>query len=226
VPGSDEGAIGLAKTVLRKAVQLRRDCRSEETRRHDDLARLSLVRERLSALRPRTIACYLSAGSEPGTLPLVGWLAAHDVEILLPVVSDGAGRRREPGWARYAGPDALRTGRAGIVEPTGPFLAADAIAQAELVVCPGVAGSERGERLGRGGGWYDRVLAHAGGPVWLLLNDDEVLPELPVAPWDRPVDALVTPTRFLTGFPDAATGAGQRLQPHAERRGPDQATTA
>lgn len=224
MPGSDEGAIGLAKTVLRKAVQLRRDCRSEESRRHDDLARLSVIREQLNALRPRTIACYLSAGSEPGTLPLVGWLAAHDVEILLPVVSDGDRRRPEPAWARYTGPDALRTGRAGIVEPTSPVLPAAAIARAELVVCPGVAGSERGERLGRGGGWYDRVLGQAGGPVWLLLNDDEVLPELPVAPWDRPVDALVTPTRFLTGFPEPTAGPDHR--PRAERSDADQATTA
>ena len=54
-------------------------------------------------------------------------------------------------------------------------------------------------RLGRGGGWYDRALAAAtpGTPVWVLLNTDEVLPAIPVHPWDRPVDALLTPAALL-----------------------------
>ena len=198
MPASDDDAIRLAKRVLRNAVQLRRDARSEGDRRHDDLARLSLLRGQLLSMSADTVACYLSVGSEPGTLPLIGWLAAHDRRILLPVLTDGAGRRRhDPAWGEYAGPDLLRSGRAGIVEPAGPVLPESAVAEADVVICPGLAGTGTGARLGRGGGWYDRVLGAAHGPVWVLLNDDEVLPELPTAAWDRSVDAVITPTRFL-----------------------------
>lgn len=198
MPASDEDAIRLAKRVLRKAVQLRRDARSDGDRRHHDLARLSLLREQLLSASAGTVACYLSVGSEPGTLPLIGWLAAHDRRILLPVLTDGAGRwLPDPAWGDYAGPDRLRSGRAGIVEPTGPVLPDPAVAGADVVICPGLAGTDTGARLGRGGGWYDRVLGAARGPVWLLLNDDEVLPQLPTAAWDRSVDAVITPTRFL-----------------------------
>lgn len=198
MPATDEDAVRLAKRVLRNAVRLRRDSRPEGQRRHDDLARLSLLRERLVADLPGTVACYLSTGTEPGTLPLIGWLAAHDCRILLPVLTDVDGRwRDEPVWADYAGPDQLRVGRAGIVEPTLAVHSGDPLSGIDAMICPGLAGARSGARLGRGGGWYDRVLGSVTAPVWLLLNDDEVLPELPTAAWDRPVDALVTPSRFL-----------------------------
>jgi len=34
-------------------------------------------------------------------------------------------------------------------------------------------------------------------PVWLLLNDDEVLETIPIHAWDHRVDVIVTPTRMI-----------------------------
>ena len=192
---ADDEAIAGAKTQLRSAVQLRRASRTAQQRTRDDEARLTVLEAALGARPPATVAAYLSTGAEPGTLQLVGWLAAHGVRVLLPVLSRG----RAPAWAPYAGPDALQVGRHGIPEPQGEPLPADGLAAAELVLCPGLAANEQGDRLGRGGGWYDRALAAAapGTPVWVLLNTDEVLPAIPVHPWDRPVDALLTPEALL-----------------------------
>ena len=192
---ADDAALAQAKVVLRRAVQLRRESRSAAQRTADDEARLAVLDGALRPRLPRTVAAYLSAGVEPGTLQLVGWLAAHGVAILLPVLSRG----REPAWAPYAGPDALQLGRHGILEPSTEPLPADGLSTAELILCPALAANRRGDRLGRGGGWYDRALAAAapGTPVWVLLNSDEVLPAIPVQDWDRPVDALVTPDGLL-----------------------------
>ena len=192
---ADDEAIAGAKSVLRAAVQLRRESRTAEQRTRDDEGRLAVLDTALGSRPPATVAAYLSAGVEPGTLQLVGWLAAHGVRVLLPVLSRG----RAPAWATYTGPDALQVGRHGILEPQGDPLPADGLASAELVLCPGLAANVQGDRLGRGGGWYDRALAAAtpGTPVWALLNTDEVLPAIPVHAWDRPVDALLTPAALL-----------------------------
>jgi 5-formyltetrahydrofolate cyclo-ligase len=192
---ADDEAIAGAKRVLRHAVQVRRESRSAEQRARDDEARLGVLDAALGDRPPATVAAYLSAGAEPGTLQLVGWLAAHDVRVLLPVLSRGAA----PAWAAYAGPDALQLGRHGILEPSTAPRAEEGLADAELILAPALAANRHGDRLGRGGGWYDRALAHAApsAPVWVLLNSDEVLPVIPVHAWDRRVDALVTPDALL-----------------------------
>jgi 5-formyltetrahydrofolate cyclo-ligase len=192
---ADDEAIAGAKRMLRRAVQLRRESRSADQRDRDDEARLAALAATLGDQPPATVAAYLSAGAEPGTLQLVGWLAAHAVRVLLPVLSRGAG----PAWAPYGGPDALQLGRHGILEPSSDPLPEDGLAQAELILAPALAANQDGDRLGRGGGWYDRALAHAAPstPVWVLLNSDEVLPTIPVHAWDRPVHALVTPDALL-----------------------------
>lgn len=192
---ADHDAIVGAKQLLRRAVQLRRESRSAAQRAELDEARLTVLDAALGGRLPGTVAAYLSAGAEPGTLQLVGWLAAHDVTVLLPVLSRG----RAPAWAPYAGPDALQVGRHGILEPSTDPLPVGGLAAAGLILCPGLAANRAGDRLGRGGGWYDRALAQAApaAPVWVLLNDDEVLDAIPVQEWDRSVDALVTPAGLL-----------------------------
>ena len=128
---ADQAAIAGAKAMLRKAIQFRRDTRTAAERTQDDEARLSIITGSLADRMPDTVAAYLSTGSEPGTLQLVAWLAAHRVRVLLPVLSalpDGS-RRTEPAWAPYAGPDALRAGR-----PRDP--GADHASPARASSCP------------------------------------------------------------------------------------------
>jgi len=207
---ADQAAIAGAKTMLRKAIQFRRDTRSAAERTRDDEGRLHIITGLLADRMPDSVAAYLSTGSEPGTLQLVAWLAAHRVRVLLPVLSplpDGS-RRTKPAWAPYAGPDALRLGAYGILEPTTPVLPSEQLPEAELVFCPGLAANGLGDRLGRGGGWYDRALRHASqsAPVLVLLNDDEVLETIPTQPWDRRVDMIVTPDRLTTCEPPVSSG--------------------
>lgn len=148
-----------------------------------------------------TIAVYASTGDEPDTRSLIEALHAAGHTVLLPLLGrrpDGS-PRREPDWGTYAGPDRLRPGYAGIPEPTTDSLGPEALAGASLVWCAGLAATPRGDRLGTGGGWYDRALAFAApdAVIGVLLRDAEVLPEVPVEHFDRRVGVIVTESRVL-----------------------------
>lgn len=198
---ADDVAIDSAKHLLRKAILLRRDLRPPALRKEMDAARFELLCGRLEGSgRPSVVAGYLSSGSEPGTLQLIAWLAAQRIPVLLPVLTGPSGvRRGEASWAPYGGPDALRVGVSSILEPTTPALPARALAQADLVICPALAANTLGDRLGRGGGWYDRALTDAAeqAKLWTLLHDDEVLQAIPTQPWDRRIHRIVTCTRII-----------------------------
>ncbi len=147
----------------------------------------------------RTVAAYVSVGSEPGTLALLDALRARGVRVLLPALLPD----NDLDWGRYEGPDSLTPvrhgGRMTLLEPAGDRLGADAVTEADVVLLPGLAVDTRGMRLGRGGGSYDRVLARleragARPALVVLLYDGEVVPRVPEEPHDRPVRAAVTPS--------------------------------
>lgn len=200
----DDVAIEAAKNLLRKAILLRRDLRPLETRRALDAARFDLMRRQLAGRRPSMVAAYLSVGSEPGTLQVVAWLSSQRIPVLLPVLTAGGRRRDTATWALYEGSDALRVGVGSILEPTTPALPSTALGEADLVICPALAANPSGDRLGRGGGWYDQALGEASehATLWALLFDDEVLNAIPTQPWDRRVGALVTCSRIIDCRPD------------------------
>ncbi len=199
---ADDIALGEAKRLLRQAVLIRRKARPAETRKAADTARTEVVKNALIAGdRPTTVAVYLSADTEPATLELVAWLASVRVRVLLPVLSPHVvdDRPGEPDWAPYAGTDRLREAPFGLVEPDTDPVGAAALRDVQVVLVPALAATTAGDRLGRGGGWYDRALlhSHARTRIWALLNDDEVMEVVPAQGWDVPVHALATPTRLL-----------------------------
>ena len=148
-----------------------------------------------------TVAVYASIGDEPDTWGLIDALDAAGCTLLLPVLGrrpDGT-PRREPYLAHYAGRHHLRLGYAGVPEPSTEPLGADGLGDATLIWCAALAATPAGDRLGTGGGWYDRALLHARADavVGVLLRDSEVMDALPVESFDRPVGLIVTEARTI-----------------------------
>lgn len=145
--------------------------------------------------RAASVVAYVSVGREPGTGPLLDALVAAGKRVLLPVLLPDL----DLDWAPYAGPAHLAPATRGLLEPDGSRLGVDAIATADVVLVPGLAVDRQGNRMGRGGGSYDRALARVpvGTFVCALLNSEEVLDYVPVADHDRPVCAVATESSLL-----------------------------
>lgn len=67
----------------------------------------------------------------------------------------------------------------------------------DLLLVPGVAFDAQGHRLGRGKGFYDRLLAHARGIKCGVAFDEQIVPAVPVGPHDVGLDCILTPTRWI-----------------------------
>ena len=140
----------------------------------------------------RTVCAYLPVGSEPGSPELLDRLSQLCDEVLLPATADGDHRPLR--WGPYV-PGTLVPGRFGLQEPPGPWLPAEAIARAAVVLVPALAVDRTGVRLGRGGGFYDRslVLCAPGASLVAVVRDEEVLEELPHERHDVRMTHALTP---------------------------------
>jgi 5-formyltetrahydrofolate cyclo-ligase len=151
------------------------------------------------------VTAYVPMAREPGGPDLPAVLAAAlppAVDLLLPVLLPDL----DLDWARYDG--TLRPAGRGLAEPAGARRGPAAVRGAALLVVPALAVDRRGVRLGRGGGSYDRALSRVSPRAFVvaLLHDGELLDgDLPAAPHDRPVTAVITPGAGLT----VVAGAGR-----------------
>jgi 5-formyltetrahydrofolate cyclo-ligase len=148
-----------------------------------------------------TVAAYYSIGTEPDTRGLVFGLWKRGTYVLLPVL-------REDGdldWASYEGPGSLVRGPRGLLEPGEARRGVEAVRRSDAVIAPALAVDRGGNRLGRGGGSFDRALTRVGPliPVIALLYDDELLDHVPTDPHDRPVRAVARPRHGITWLPPA-----------------------
>ena len=142
--------------------------------------------ERLPEFRAaRTVAVFAALPDEPATDEVLArWASTR--RVVLPRVEGDAMRF-------YAcRPDALVFGAFGILEPQGerPCPAGEI----DLVVCPGVAFTADGRRLGRGRGYYDRYL---GDPAFRgfrvgVCYAHQLVDDLPVEPHDVRMDRVIT----------------------------------
>ena len=177
---------------------LRRDIRSRRAALTPAfrIAAAQQVAARLSSLASMPASGYVAGyWAVDGEIPLLSWQTSlgSDRIYCLPVLGDDDRLR----FAPWRSGDALVSNRFGIPEPdVEPTSLLDASALAAIVM-PLVAFDASGNRIGMGGGWYDRTLAGVRdrqprpllvGAAYELQRVDAIAP----AAWDVPLDAVCT----------------------------------
>ena len=189
-----------AKRALRDEILRARDALSTADRVEASVAIAAAIAARADFRAAGTVLLSLSFRSEWDTAPLIAAALAAGKTLAAPRVHVGS-RMLEP--CRVADPSIdLAPGFRGISEPL-PHCAAVALETIDWVLVPGVAFDARGYRIGYGGGYYDRLLP-------LLRRDArrvsgafelQVVDQVPTAPHDLTVDAIVTEQRTLEPRP-------------------------
>lgn len=186
-----------SRNEIRAAVRRRRRAlTADERRRRSDAIVRQLTRSALF-LRSRHVAFYLPNDGEVDLTGLIrrAWRAGK--HCYLPVL--GPVHHNRLWFVPYRPGEALTRNRFGIPEPLGGWRAARRPWTLDLVLTPLVAFDLQGNRLGMGGGFYDRTLAYLDrrdcwekprllGVAYEFQRHDT----LPRAPWDVPLHAVVT----------------------------------
>ena len=139
-----------------------------------------------------TIALYMAIGGEVNLDSLFPECWKSGKRTCIPVFNTEAKLYE---MAEITHETDYKTGHYGIREPISPT--PFPMHEIDLVAVPGVAFDRKGRRLGRGGGYYDRLLAGFSGVSAALAFDFQILPAIPVDLHDRSVDALVTETKMI-----------------------------
>lgn len=142
----------------------------------------------------RTVLFFAPLADEPDIWPVFHLIIRQGLSVALPRMDTRAGSYvacvvRDPGHD-------LITGHFGIREP-GPSCQEHPLNLLDLVLVPGVAFDLGGRRLGRGAGYYDRLLSEVRGTTCGVAFDEQISGELPVEPHDVFIDCILTPTRWL-----------------------------
>ena len=188
ISGMSQADASNAKKLLRAQLSAAR----HDLARHPEVAQ-GLERQLLGLIHhlgAKIVAAYLPFGTEPNIYRFVSGAAGHGVRLIMPVSHlDGTMR-----WVHYTGDSA--PGIFGFDEPIGPEAE---LSHAQLILIPASAVDTRGNRLGKGKGFYDVALSDASvtAPVAAVVYDSEVLGDIPVEDHDQPVGFVVTPSRVI-----------------------------
>ena len=164
-----------------------------------NLAESARVDKLLKAWPAQRIAVYLSMPEEINLNPLITALWERGIETCLPVLHPF--RPYYLWFAPYHENSTLYRDCFDI--PVPEFLAKTVLApwEMDMVLVPLVGFDRKGQRMGMGGGCYDRSFAFRsqGIPMPLVgcAFDCQQTSELTSQPWDQPLDAVMTETRLL-----------------------------
>ncbi|KHM44605.1 hypothetical protein PL71_19605 [Pseudoalteromonas distincta] len=145
------------------------------------------------------IAIYLSNDGELDTSLLIKELWNLNHVVYLPIIHPFNGANLL--FQRYEKNSPMRANRYGILEPKLNCSQICPLPALDYLLMPLVAFDKQGNRLGMGGGFYDRTLARLHEQNWQkpqligLAHECQKVDALPIESWDVPLETIITPDK-------------------------------
>ncbi|PCF96254.1 5-formyltetrahydrofolate cyclo-ligase [Vreelandella nigrificans] len=187
------------KHALRRELKRKRRSLSPDQQRQASISLCQRLKRLPEVRRAKRISLYLPVNGEIDPTLLLPWLRQRSVEVYLPVLRPFS--TNQLWFVKYRDTTPMVKNRFGITEPCTRFAAnrrhrLPAWALDTLIV-PLVGFDAEANRMGMGGGFYDRSLAfmRRNGPSPTLIGVAHACQQvkaLPVEPWDIPLDAVVS----------------------------------
>ncbi|CAM3828148.1 putative 5-formyltetrahydrofolate cyclo-ligase [Vibrio aerogenes CECT 7868] len=190
---------GSSRSNFRTEIRKRRNQLTSDFQQHAAHELIHQFRQLPEVKISQHIALYLSSDGELDTQPVIHWLWQQGKSVYLPVIHPFS-----PGhllFLKYTQNTCMVPNRYGIQEPRLRKADVLPIQYLDLIFTPLVGFDATGQRLGMGGGYYDRTLAEwkKVKPVVRaigLAHDCQYVDKLPVESWDIPLPKIVTPTKI------------------------------
>jgi len=149
--------------------------------------------------KSKMIMCYVDFKNEVMTGALIEYSLKQGKRVCVPVVINEKGKRDMLASELFDMEKDLETGSFGIREPKKTCIRPVNPEDIDLVIVPGLAFDLNKNRIGFGGGFYDRFLPKVRKDAFkvAVAYDFQIREKLPVEYYDMPVDMIVTESRII-----------------------------
>ncbi|QRN37881.1 5-formyltetrahydrofolate cyclo-ligase [Pectobacterium carotovorum] len=198
LPDTSLSSTAASRQQIRQAVRQQRRLLTPEQQSRFAQQASERVMAHPKIIRADSVAVFLSFDGELDTSPLIQQLWQQEKRVYLPVLHPF--RAGYLLFLRYAPDTELVRNRLKIMEPRLDVRHVLPLPQLDVLLTPLVAFDHQGQRLGMGGGFYDRTLQYRNytsrGPYPIgLAHDCQQVDALPVESWDIPLPEIITPSR-------------------------------
>lgn len=134
------------------------------------------------------IFCYMDAKGEVQTKYLIEHAWKNGKRVVVPKVEG-----KEMSFYEITGFSQLETGNFGIMEPVSTCIKVDSKDKKSIMIIPGVAFDQAGNRIGYGGGYYDKYISsHSKMYKMAIAFSVQIVPQIPSEEYDIKMDCIIT----------------------------------
>lgn len=180
------------KEIRKKMLKLRNEMEQIVRDKKDEKITFKFT-EFLMSKEIKSVLLYASYRSEVNTEKIFYFCQQHAIKTAFPKVLERV-KTLELYWVNNL--EQLSSGYKSILEPDRGAKAS--IEEIEVIVVPGIAFDINCYRIGYGGGFYDRLLQYKKGLSIGLAYEEQIVEQIPIEPFDRKVDLIITDERMIT----------------------------